>query len=177
MDEQRLQELTPEEAQAFLHSFLQITEKCWGEMVPAIQGDGIATEYKVENLEAVFLWVFERLKAIPREEDPDVPDWVRNTDSYREGLFDFDEPSENMILGLSYYFGETLVRSFPKLHWTTGNPEYSHANKPVISGFKYEKEICPYNNISNIFKRSITQNNIQRHLSTMINSWLSNIQK
>lgn len=173
MDEQRLEELTPEEAQAFLQSFLQITQKRWGEMAPAIQGDGIATEYKVENLEAVFLWVFERLKTISREEDPDVPDWVRNTDSYREGLFDFDEPSENMILGLSYYFGEAFVRPFPKLHWTTGNPEYSHANKPVIAGFMHRLELPTYDIVMNGFRRSVKQGEIQKHTSKMIMKWIS----
>ncbi len=172
-DPQSFEALTPEEAQEFLESFLQITEKRWLEMVPALQRDGIATEYKIENLEPVFLWVFGRLKTVPREEDPEVPEWIRKTESYKEGLFDFDDESEKLIFGLSHFLGETLVRSFLRLRWTKGNSEYSHCNKPVVSGFNHQLELPPYDIVTNGFRRSIKQGEIQKHTSTMIKKWLS----
>ncbi len=177
IDYPKLEELTPEEAREFLSSFLEITKKRWDEMIPALQNDKLKTDYKIESLEPVFLWVFERLKTVPREEDPEVPDWVRNTDSYKEGLFDFDKQSENMILGLSYYFGESFVRSFNNLYWTSGNTEQFQCNMPVIAGFKNDLELPPHNNIQAIFRRAIKDRKIDIHVSKMIKIWASDALK
>ena len=174
-DPQSFKALTPEEAQEFLESFLQITEKRWLEMAPALQREGIATEYKIENLEPVFLWVFERLKTVPREEDPEVPDWIRKTDDYKRDLFDFDDESEKLIFGLSYFFGEAFVRSFSGLRWSSGNREYLQCNQPVITKFQHDTELTPHNNIHAIFRRSIKKGEIQKHVSNMIRAWVSNV--
>jgi hypothetical protein len=82
-----------------------------------------------------------------------VPDWapldysrvsqIRLWDKYVERIRAqqlTDEDKDILFVRLGYYFGESLLRANPKLTWGTADPEFAHANQPVILGFPHKIE-------------------------------------
>jgi hypothetical protein len=93
--------------------------------------------------ETLMRWAVGQVKTVPLPEDPSVPIWIRETDSYKTNLLHFDDASKPIVLCLAYYLGECFVRGFSGLAWAVGSHETALTNMPVVSGFGNGIELAP----------------------------------
>jgi hypothetical protein len=69
------------------------------------------------------------------------------------------------------YLGETFVRKFPDLKWATGNTDYLQGNMPVVTGFKFRKELAPILISENIFRGAVSGSSDDVSIDTAIEMW------
>ena len=154
MSAELFQSMTKEVAQQRLSEFLEDGKANIDIVIAHASHTGVECDYSIESLPEFLHWAFSEMQTLSREPDPDVPDWIRSTEDYQRGLFDFDDRSKNLICFAAYYLGECFVRSFPKLEWSTGNQELRQANMPVVVGFGPEEELPPMLVVENLFRRA-----------------------
>jgi hypothetical protein len=109
--------LTTAEAEDYLHQFLAETSRGFEELAQQAETVGLATDYSVQSIAPFMLWVLPQLQTSPVAEDSSVPAWIRQTEEYRDGLYEFTESSRVTVLRSAFYLGESFVRSFPQLRW------------------------------------------------------------
>lgn len=163
--------MTKEEAQEYLYEFLAFGQN---EGMRILEGNLHFTtdlDFSIGSLPGVLKELVPKLKTVPREADPKVPEFIRNTEDYQKGLFDFDEGSTNVLLAAAYYLGEAFVRNFPHLKWATGNVDYIQANNPVVTGFKFKKELSPILVTENIFSGVISGIRDEDSINTVVEGW------
>ncbi len=114
MDFEFFNNLSNNDAKKFLNNFLNEIEKGFSSMKPEIEAGDIMVDYTITSLFPVFKWISNRLKIFPEKGDVSLPIWIRETESYKKGLYSFDEASKVLILRYSYYMGESFVRSFDR---------------------------------------------------------------
>ncbi|XZE21705.1 hypothetical protein SH449x_001610 [Pirellulaceae bacterium SH449] len=116
-----------------------------------------------------------RLTTIPVVADPSIPEFIRNTDDYKEGLFEFTEDSKRLIIGAAYMLGNCFVREFTKLAWCTGNPEYATGRMPVITGFASGEELAPLPVANNLFRRLVKNRSLTKIFETFVERWSASV--
>ncbi len=173
MDFAFFESLTVEEARIFLSRFLEEEKVATEKLVAAAKSAGLSADYNVESLVPLFWWVAGGLKTIPREPDLSLPDWIRNSTSYTENLFDFDNESKIVVLRSAYYLGETFIRSFQGLQWRIGNAETALQNMPVVHGFRHKLEMAPMLVAENLFGRILSGNGGLGDVQKMVSTWVS----
>jgi hypothetical protein len=177
MDFSFFESLSKQEAEAFLKNYLGVESKAVLEMIAAIEKDNILADFSIQSIPGVLKWLFDKIKTIPKQVDETLPKWIRECDSYLNGLFDFDEPSKVLILRASYYWGECFVRYSDILSWTIGNSETAEQNMPVVAGFVDEIEMAPLLIVENLFLRILADGAPYEDINRAIESWLSDIPK
>jgi hypothetical protein len=173
MDYKFFESLDQESAEVFLKRFLELEKHGVEDMQKDAQKEGINMNYSLESLPKVLKWVSSNLK-ITRIPVPETePEWIRQF--HKEGLIEFYEESKINILRVSYYFGETFIKVNKSLSWAVGNPENIEKNMPVITGFRYNKEMAPMMIMENTFLDmiSLPKGTSLTKIGTMINKWLS----
>ncbi len=163
--------MSKEEAQEYLNEFLTFGKDRGMQMLEENLHFTTDLDFSIESLPTVFKALIPNLKTTPRDPDPNVPEFIRNTDDYRKGLFDFDDPSNAIILAAAYYLGETFVRNFPQLNWATGNPDYLEGNMPVATGFKFKKELAPILISENIFRSAVSGSHDDASIDKAVEIW------
>lgn len=164
--------LSEAEAQRLLSDFLKDGKANIELVIAHAKQVGVECNYRVASLPAFLRWAFSEMKTVPREADPEVPEWIRSTEDYQNGLFDFDDRSKSLICFASYYLGECFIRDYPsKLKWSVGNQELHQANMPVVTGFKHEKELPPMLVIENLFRRAIKNPKRQGDIDRAACTW------
>ncbi|MBK9165160.1 MAG: hypothetical protein IPM21_14850 [Acidobacteria bacterium] len=143
--------MAKEEAQEYLEEFLAFGKGSAIEILEQNLHFSDDVNFTVESLPNILKALIPTLRTIPKEADPNVPEFIRKTEDYKKGLFDFDDTSKLVVLAAGYYLGETFVRSFPLLKWTTGNIELLEGNMPVVAPFKNSIEMSPIMVIENLF--------------------------
>jgi len=162
--------MSKSEAEEYLNEFLAFGKDCGMNILE--ENLSFALDHTVESLPAVFKALVPILKTLPRAPDPNVPDFIRNTEDYKTGLFDFDDASNAILLAAAYYFGTTFVRTFPQLEWAIGDVDYRYCNMPVVTGFKFNKELAPTLISENIFRGAVEQGlNEDPSIDTVIENW------
>jgi len=136
-----------------------------------IQYDTVSLSELPEELLKIGL----RLTTVPVAADPSVPEFVRNTDDYKEGLFEFTEDSKRLIVGAAYMLGNCFVREFTKLAWGTGNPEYATGRMPVITGFTSDEELAPLLVANNLFRRLVKNRSLTKIFETCVERWSASV--
>jgi hypothetical protein len=121
MDFDFFDQLSSADARKFLENFLEQEKEGFLSMESELRDDGIDTRFRIENVEKVLLWVLGKLKTIAREPDTSLPTWIVNTPSYSQGLRDFDELSQILVMRAAYFLGEAFVESNPNLSWAVGD--------------------------------------------------------
>lgn len=147
------EKLSEDEAKAFLQEFLKFGNLSFPEIAKQCALDGIQTDFSIKSIPPFMRWALGKLVTIPKKPDPALPQWIRDTESYQKRLFDFDEPSKDLILRAAYYLGESFVRSHANLQWGIGDPTIAHAKMPVVKGFKKRAELAPILVADNLFAR------------------------
>lgn len=146
-------QISQKDATAFLQRFLKTESSHIQETAKRCAVDGVKMDFSIKSIAPFLRWVFAMVRVVPKEPDPTVPAWIRNTETHAKHLFDFDEKSGKLILRAAYYLGESFVRSYDHLHWGMGGPKTMLAKMPVVAGFDYELELAPILGVDNLFTR------------------------
>ncbi|HVT29743.1 MAG TPA: hypothetical protein VHE81_17125, partial [Lacipirellulaceae bacterium] len=149
--------LSAKEAQTVLSEFLEDGRANIDIVIAHANRAGVRCDYTIESLEPFLHWARSEMHTLAKNPDVSVPEFIRSTEDYQRGLFDFDDRSKNLLCFSAYYFGECFVRNFAQLRWAAGNIEYAEANMPVVTGFLHDHELAPVWVLNNIFRRIIKQ--------------------
>ena len=167
--------LIKKEAQEYLDEFLLFGK---GRGIKILQENlhfTIDTDFNIESLSSILKALTPILKTTPCEPDLSLPEFIRNTDSYKKNLFDFDEQSKSIVLAAAYYLGETFVRTFEQLSWATGNTNYAEGNMPVVTTFKHNIEMAPILIAENMFGGVISGMRPINSIDTAIEGWKGDV--
>jgi hypothetical protein len=124
----------------------------------------------------VLKWLLSMVRTVDRAEDKALPDWIRSSQPYRSGPFDFDDPSKDLVLRGGFYLGESFVRSFEHLSWDTGEPGFIQENMPVVKGFKDGDELPPLLIVNNLFHRVLVDSGKLSDIERAVNYWSSRVE-
>ncbi len=171
MDFEFFEKLASAEANASLERFLALGSANVGDLLAQCAQAGIVCNWTIESVPVFLRWVSTKLTIVRTAPDPEVPEWIRKTDTYVKNLFEFDEPSRILILRAAYYLGETFVRNCEGLHWTVGNTETAVGKMPVVSGFHRGFEMAPILIAENLFGRVATDPAKLGDIDTAIATW------
>lgn len=175
MNFELLDKMTAAEATELLHEFLNEESRLAETTLEIVRSEGVRCDYTLESLPGFLRWILAHLRTVPKAPDPTVSEWIRSTEDYQKGLFDFVDESKMLIVRASYYLGECFVRSFPGLRWSIGNPEFGVKNMPVVTGFSQEQELPPLMVLQNLFRRVIKDLSRLGDIEIMVKSWCKSI--
>ncbi len=175
MDFAFFESLSVEEAHIFLENYLRVEHQAVEELIAVARADGLNANFSIASIAPVLRWILDQVKTVPREPDETLPSWIRECDSYLQGLIDFDGPSKILVLRASYYLGESFVRHAEVLSWAIGNRKTALQNMPVVTGFQYKKELPPILIIENLFRKILARGAPYEKIEQSIDVWLSNI--
>jgi hypothetical protein len=165
--------LTDEEAFTYLDGFLREGRESHGEFVAAAEQDGVVADLSLESIEPVMAWVAGTVVTVPRDEDPALPWWIRESDSYKENLFDFDESSRALVLCFAFYLGETFTRAYPRLTWGVGRRNVAEQGQPVVTGFAHSIEMAVLLVGENLVTRAVTGGPSSAGAERAVSLWAS----
>ena len=168
------EELSSEDAKLYQQQFLKETGKGFESMIPEITDNKIIVDYSVDSLIPVLLWFKSKISTIPEKEDKSLPRWLRKDETYRKGLYSFDESSKILVLRVSYYFGECFVRKYNTLKWNIGSNKTALQRMPVVTGFRMKKELAPILVCENIM-RSLIEGEKEKIVKIALDTWESYI--
>lgn len=171
MDIELFEKLSQNEAHAFLRRFLEVESSKINKTVKKCTAAGLRMDYSIKSISPFMRWVLRKLTAVSRESDPAVPEWIRNTASYTTRLFDFDGPSEELVLQAAYYLGESFIRSHSSLRWGTGDINTFEANMPVVTGFQHDLELAPILIAENLLRRVTAEPKKIGDFQIAVESW------
>jgi hypothetical protein len=117
-------------------------------------------------------WALERLNVASMLPDASLPTWITATESYQRGLFEFDEPSQSIVLRVAYYMGECFVRNFSCLVWSVGDAGSALQNMPVVTGFDHRIEMAPVLIANNLFRRVLHGSGNEHTFNVAVDRWL-----
>jgi hypothetical protein len=177
MSDAEFSKLNPADAKATLESFLRHGREDMPRLVDECRANGVILNFSPESILHAVNWAMPQLKSFPRPENPNVPEFIRNTDTYRSGLYDWDKASQELIDVIGFYFGEAFVRSFPQLKWTCGDQEFAFANMPVVAGFAHRKELQPIWVLNNLIRRVTEHPEKRDDIGIAVKSWIDNVPK
>ncbi len=167
--------LSHDEAKAFLNRFLEIESAYVKEVLAHCSSEGIPADFGIDSVAPFIRWVATRLRTVPTAPDAQLPTWIRETDSYAKNLFEFDEASKILALRAAYFLGESFVRSFRNLHWTIGNSETAEASMPVVAGFQSGLEMAPILIAENLLRRVIAEPSKQSDIDKAVEFWVGKV--
>jgi hypothetical protein len=147
--------LTHEEAGAYLDRFLELGRRARPAFAAAAGRNGVRADGSLESIGELARWVAGTVMTILLEPDPDLPDWIRESESYEANLFGFDEQSKTVLLRMAFYLGEAFVRAYPQLRWAVGQPDTAPQGQPVVTGFSSTLELPALLVTENIIARVI----------------------
>lgn len=131
---------TKENARAFFDLYMGRKDKVLADFMARSEATGgpKASElnYTKESLIPLWLWVRDRTPYAPQHPPLDLlPPWYSFelvTNPHRQRICFTSEAAANLD-GLSYYFGETLLRYVPDTQWDIGPyPKDGYFGKPVV---------------------------------------------
>lgn len=143
MDFEFFEQLSDDEAKAYLDRYLEVESEKVAESIREARADGVEADFSVESLPQFLSWIFRRVQPVEVEQDPDLPEWIREAQESIGGFIEVADESSHLVLRASYYLGESFVRSFPKLKWRLGRPKTLNQKAPVVAGFGDGTELSP----------------------------------
>jgi len=132
-------------------------------------------QISLTDLPSQLLRIGLRLQTVPIEADQSVPEYIRNSDDYRDGLFEFSEDSKRLIVGAAYLIGNVFVRHYSKLSWGSGNPDYATGNMPVVRGFSSGDELAPLLVANNLFRKFVKNRATAAGFETCVERWATSV--
>jgi hypothetical protein len=181
MDLQFFDSLSAAEATEFLHNFLNTERKAVEEMINDARSEGVVADFTVASVPGVLKWVVGKLTTVSRLPDERVPSWIRATETYKSGLFDFDESSTVAMLRGGYYLGQSFVNHSELLSWDIGDSSIvdgtksAKQNMPVVKGFSFNLELAPIMVVENLSRRIKRQAAGNEAIDQAINYWLDKV--
>ncbi len=172
MNFELFESLSEEEAESLLAGFLETGQKRIEVTASQLGKDGVAVDFAVDSVHPMFEWVLDRLTAVPEDVDESLPVWIRASDSYKRGLFSFDDSSKDLMLAAAYYMGEAFNRYSERLAWSIGSDETMVMNMPVIAGFMHNKQMAPIMVAENLFRRVIGHEAPTSDFQRAVDTWM-----
>ena len=172
MDFEFFQSLSPQQGEQFVERYLTVECEGFRELIPAMVADGINVDFTVASVSEIFEWILVRLRTEEVLPDQNLEWWIRESDSYKQSLVEFDDPSAILVLRCSYYLGESFVRQFDLLSWALGDEETLLANMPVVKGFRHDLEMPSILVTENLFHRALAHENGAKKIEEGIQAWL-----
>jgi hypothetical protein len=104
------------------------------------------------------------------------PSWLH--DRLTENDFKFTVNTLAIAMDIAIYFGETIIKNNPAVHWGyfTKPKKRASVNKPVLVGFIGEQDIDPREIVLNCMRKSLRNRNSSLLLN-MFNIWCNEIIK
>jgi hypothetical protein len=163
--------MTKEQALDCLDGFLQFGKERCVEILETNTHFTTEIDFSIESLPPVFAELLNVLKTVRKEPDPTLPEFIRQSDTYKQNLFEFDEPSKPIILAAAYYLGETFILRYENLSWSIGNSKFHQCNMPVIKGFYSNQELPAILVTENIFGSIFAGMKDVSSIETTIETW------
>ncbi|MEI8368070.1 MAG: hypothetical protein WCJ31_06520 [Planctomycetia bacterium] len=157
-------EMTPSDATSFLHNFLEAGAESASSLGI---GDGIT----IDELPELLKRISKQITVVPRPPDPEVPAFIRDTEEYKAGLFDFTPESKRFIVGAAFAFGHAFVSTFSFLGWRTGDAKYASGQMPVVAGFPDGQELPALLVVRNLFSRHVRDPNSDGGFDKAVATW------
>lgn len=129
-------------------------------------------DFRIETLPDILRALIPSLVSVPRDSDLTLPAFIRNTEDYQKGLFDFDKKSNSLILAAAFYLGETFITQFSHLYWDTGNSDFREGNMPVVRPFANDIEMAPILIVENLYRRIVIENSRREDVDKAIKLWI-----
>ena len=177
MDHYLTNAMTTAQARQLLASFLSSGSEAIDGFLAEARGAGVEANFDMATLPEVILWTLGRMKTTPIEPDMSQPEWIRNTESYKEGLFELTPASKVYVLRAAYYMGECFVRHYPTLSWGTGDQRAYQSNMPVVRGFMRRMEMPPVLIMTNIVCGIIARPHDRDSARVAVESWQGHVGK
>jgi hypothetical protein len=171
MDFAFFESLTPQDAQAFLDRYLEVEREATRSMIPSAQEEGVVADFSVSSVPAFLKWILRKLQTVSRDPDETLPDWIRESESYKRGLIEFEDTSKPLVMRASYYLGESFVRQYHRLSWGVGQPDSIEYKMPVVAGFRHELELAPILVAENIYLGIFGQGASIESIDEAISGW------
>ena len=169
--------LSPSSAQEYLSDFLIFGSERGVQILEKRIDSATKMDFTLTTIAPILEVLVSTVETVPKSKDPSLPTWITDTADYQNGLFDFNEESNMVILAGAYYLGETFVRNFENLRWTIGNVDYAEGNMPVVSKFKHEIEMAPIWIVENLFRRIIKDPSRLGDINTAVSLWINDVAK
>jgi len=134
--------MTRSEAERFLVDFLATEARVLDEVARAKARAGQAFAVNREHLITYFADYDPAFRPGYRDWADRLPEALKAVPAHQRGEQVFDDAARSCFLRMGYFFGECLVREFPRLSWGTGDTRHAHAGRPVVRGFTHGRE-CP----------------------------------
>jgi hypothetical protein len=136
---------------------------------------GLNVDYSLSTLPTILEDLTTKLTSTPTQEDLSLPEFIRNTEDYKVGLYEFTPEAKRTIIGAAYHFGECFLRLHSRLKWGVGKVGYATGNMPVVVGFDKGKELPVLLVLENLFSRRIENPDIPDVFQTAIEKWMRNV--
>jgi hypothetical protein len=158
MDFAFFEKLSEEGARAFLENYRKVGAKHLPDLEQLVARHGAALDFSVDSIRAAFEVVARQVDTVPTALDESLPAWMKNSESFRAGLYEFSDDSRLLVLRLSYYLAETLIRaSGEALRWGVGGPDTAVQHQPVVEGFRGVVQMSPLLVTENLLRRLIEE--------------------
>lgn len=168
--------LKQSDAQGYLDAFLEFGKSRGFSTLEESVHFTVELDFRLESIPIVLNTLVPKLKTIPKEMDLTLPEFIRNTETYKNNLFEFDQKSNYLVLAAAYYLGESFIRNYSFLFWSIGSKETIHANMPVVSGFRFN-ELPPLVIVENLFRGIVSRMKDDTAIDVMINAWKTNAEQ
>jgi hypothetical protein len=167
--------LTDEQAEECLHEFLREGEDALPVLIAEALADGIAAHLSVESVPRMIGVVERRVTTQALDPDPDIPAWIRESETYEENLFDFSDESKRLLAAAAFYFGEAFVGGYPNLRWGVGDRRTAVQAQPVVDGFSHGLELAVLLVTENVVARGVHDGSSEREAERAVASWRAHI--
>jgi hypothetical protein len=173
MDFALIESMTPNEANAILHGFLESEKPAIEAMRVHSCNTDTCLNYRLDTLTESLKWFLRQVKVKNVPVPSTEPSWIQH--AHKNGLYEFDEVSKTNVLHAAFYLGESFVQANEKLKWAIGNPEMIQKNMPVVTGFQRGHELAPLMVVENVFLRILGDRVPLTHLDKMVEVWHSRL--
>lgn len=108
MELEFFEQLTVDDAHAFLEGCRAIGADGLEKLERLVRDrDGGPLDFSADSIRAAFEVIANEVATTPAALDESLPDWIKTSENYRAGLYEFSDHARVLILRLSYYFAET----------------------------------------------------------------------
>jgi hypothetical protein len=171
MDYEFFEKLSADEARAYFDRYLEFEAREVEAMLEEARSDGVAADFSVDSIAAVFAWLRSKIRVVAVEPAGDTPAWLRESmEEHHGGFLDFDDESRSLVLRASYYFGQSFVSSYERLEWALGREDRAEFQQPVVTGFRTDADLPPLVVAENLLLRA-SESGVEEHVETAVATW------
>lgn len=165
--------MSSDETTALLTKFLSDEPENLQRLCEAASVAGVCCDFSTVSIPDFVKYVMQNLTTRRTAPEENVPEWIRASEDYQKGLYEFDERSCDLLATAAFYVGEAFCRSFTGLSWGTGDVETAFGNMPVVQGFEGGREFPPMLVLENLIRRIIEEPGCDSAIHVAVDSWSS----